>query len=323
MKTAALTLTLGVAVLAAAPALAGEPGVCTEHRLTVGDPAPPLTIESWVKGQPVTGFEQGRVYVVEFWATWCGPCVRSMPHLTDVQKKYADKGVRVIGVTSADKRNTLEKVQQMTKDKQDVLDYTVAWDQERKTNEAWMKASKQNSIPCVFIVDQKSRIAYIGYPEDMDAPLESIVAGRNDIAATKAAYEKRMEVELKFDCFRTSLKEGKFEEAYTAANELVSGPYKDNAEMLNVIAWSIVDPAAEVKTKDLAVAFKAAQRADELTKSQDPGIVDTLARVHFEKGDVQKAIALQTKAVALANDEKMKKALQESLDEYKSKAANR
>ena len=47
--------------------------------LKVGDNAPAITIADWVKGEPITGLEKGRVYVVEFWATWCGPCRVSIP----------------------------------------------------------------------------------------------------------------------------------------------------------------------------------------------------------------------------------------------------
>jgi thiol-disulfide isomerase/thioredoxin len=52
----------------------------------VGDPAPPLKVEKFLKGDPVKAFKPGHVYVVEFWATWCRPCVASMPHLTELQK---------------------------------------------------------------------------------------------------------------------------------------------------------------------------------------------------------------------------------------------
>src|SRR5678816_220472 len=81
------------------------PGLRDEERDTMptlwaGDAAPPIAIGKWVKGGPVTGFERGRIYVVEFWATWCVPCVKSMPHLAEVQAKYREKGLTVISAVS-------------------------------------------------------------------------------------------------------------------------------------------------------------------------------------------------------------------------------
>jgi len=60
----------------------------------LGDKAASLDGLTYVKGEPVT-FKEGKVYVVEFWATWCGPCKTSIPHLTEIQKKYKDKNVTV------------------------------------------------------------------------------------------------------------------------------------------------------------------------------------------------------------------------------------
>ena len=65
--------------------------------LNIGDPAPPLRVNQWLKGTPVQKFEKGHVYVVEFWATWCQPCKLSMPHLSTLARQYKNK-VTIIGV---------------------------------------------------------------------------------------------------------------------------------------------------------------------------------------------------------------------------------
>ena len=70
--------------------------------LTIGDKAPAIDIAHWIKGKKIEEFEADKVYVIEFWATWCGPCVASMPHLSELQKKYADYDVKFISVSDED-----------------------------------------------------------------------------------------------------------------------------------------------------------------------------------------------------------------------------
>ena len=62
-------------------------GQVEQPTLKVGDKAPPLGKGQWVKGEPVKEFESGKVYVIENWATWCGPCIAAIPHVTEIQKK--------------------------------------------------------------------------------------------------------------------------------------------------------------------------------------------------------------------------------------------
>jgi len=68
-----------------------------ESHLKIGDPAPILHPMAWIKGEPVTHYDPGRIYVVEFWATWCPPCLESVPRLTALQSKYRDE-LTVVGV---------------------------------------------------------------------------------------------------------------------------------------------------------------------------------------------------------------------------------
>jgi len=87
-----------------------------EDALTIGSIAPELDIEHWVsngegKFKPVTAFRPGSVYIVEFWATWCGPCIQSMPHLVELQEKYSGKGLQIISISD----ETVDTVQAFLK----------------------------------------------------------------------------------------------------------------------------------------------------------------------------------------------------------------
>src|SRR5205085_8394742 len=89
MRWAVLTM----AVLAAGGARADD----EEPKLKVGDRAPAFKVKEFVKGEPIKELAKGKVHVVEFWATWCGPCRASIPHLTELQKKHGT--VVVVGVS--------------------------------------------------------------------------------------------------------------------------------------------------------------------------------------------------------------------------------
>ncbi len=295
--------------------------------LMIGDRAPELTIDQWVKGEPITGFEKGKVYVVEFWATWCGPCVASIPHLTDLQTNYRTRGVTVIGVTSPDPNNPLSAVEQMVKDKGDEMSYTVAFDtSDRTTNNAWMKAARQRGIPSAFIVNQDGAVAFIGHPMKIDEPLKQIVEKKYDIKAAAEKHRKHVEkaekeyaVQEKVGAFMSHLRAGETPEAYRLGYELVDGPAKDDWDSLNGIAWSLVDPAAQLDNPDLGLALKAAERANTVSKGDNPYVLDTLARVWFLRGNHSKALKFQKQAVEHATDNPALKAeLEQRLAQYEA-----
>ncbi len=125
----------------------------------LGSKAPPLDISSWAKGDPVI-METGKVYVVEFWATWCPPCLRSIPHITEVQQKFKDKGVVIIGVSSEDAETVKPFVEEMG----EKMEYVVAIDNDRKTSSAYMKPFNVRGIPHAFVIDKEGNISWHGHP---------------------------------------------------------------------------------------------------------------------------------------------------------------
>jgi thiol-disulfide isomerase/thioredoxin len=231
---AALVLSLSSGTFAqAAPAQPAAPasGAASQPAratgtLTIGDKAPPLAIAEWIKGDPVAVFEPGKIYVVEFWASWCGPCLASMPHLTELQAKYRDKGVTIVGVTSEDTRgNTLDAAKSIVRTRAEHAGYTFAWDTARRTNDAYMRAAGERYIPRAFIVNREGVVAFIGSPREMDEPLAQIVAGTYDLADAI----KRRDTERAPDDAKRAEQRSRMEAVQRTLNDAIAANNKDAA----------------------------------------------------------------------------------------------
>jgi thiol-disulfide isomerase/thioredoxin len=161
------------------------PSFASARQLTLGDPAPKLVVKEFVKGEPIRAFEPGKIYVVEFWATWCGPCRVSIPHLTELQKSHKD--VAFIGVSVWE--DDPSAVRPFVKEMGDKMDYRVAVDavaEGAQPNEgtmarSWMDAAGEEGIPTAFLINREGKIAWIGHPMELDKPLEQVVAGTYDL----------------------------------------------------------------------------------------------------------------------------------------------
>lgn len=185
-----------LAMAAAAGAAAPEP------KLKIGDPAPPIHPMAWIQGEPVTAYKPGHVYVVEFWATWCGPCNAMMPHLSELQKAHAGK-LTVIGINSREAENGKAEVAAVTafvKKKGDKMAYTVAMDEPTKSPlfESWMIAGGSYGIPTSFVVDGKGTLVWMGHPlgpneEAFKTAVEQALAGKSDLAAARAIQKQTYE----------------------------------------------------------------------------------------------------------------------------------
>jgi thiol-disulfide isomerase/thioredoxin len=166
--------------------------------LKVGSPAPALKPAAWIQGEPVPALATGTIYVVEFWATWCGPCRLSTPHLNELHEKYKDRGVIVIGqnVWEEDDAAVAEFVKAMGTN----MAYRVTLDDKTQNPDGamaalWMDAAGQQGVPAAFVVDRAGRIAWIGHPLDgLDEVLEEMVADAFDSAAAATKQTRRNEL---------------------------------------------------------------------------------------------------------------------------------
>lgn len=322
--------------------------------LTIGDAAPDFDIAHWMRGEEVEGFEPGKVTVLEFWATWCGPCRTSIPHLSELQERYKDYGVRFVGL-SDEKTETVQGFLDQDEWKEKMR-YTVATDPDRSVHTAYMKAAEQNGIPTAFIVGKTGNVEWIGHPMSMDAPLEQIVKDTWDSAAFKTTFEKEVSASKARRAAMGKLREAqqkgdwdavvafydeqlaknpddinaataKMTVLLTKANKPDAGyaiartlaeQHASNPMILNAVAWTIVDTQG-IQNRDLDLATAIAEKAVSASESKDGSIIDTLARCYWEKGDKSKAIELQKLACSLVKDGPMAEQLRKTLEGYEAK----
>ena len=263
--------------------------------LTIGDPAPKLAVGEFVKGEPVKGFEKGKTYVVEFWATWCGPCKTSIPHLTELQAKHKDATFIGVSVSEQDFANVKPFVKEMG----DKMNYRVAIDSVPEGKDAedgvmgktWMEASGQAGIPAAFVVNGDGKIAWIGHPMELEKPLEKILAGSWDLAAAREKLVADKAREAKLEKLMTAIQDS-FEKGpkpflaalRAAETEGVTLPPFVVVEKLKALA-------ASADTKPEAITF--AKELIDKTFKGEPMLLNALASslVEPETGKVDPELA--------------------------------
>jgi thiol-disulfide isomerase/thioredoxin len=93
---------VGVLVLLLASVAPGTADDTTDgpHAKLIGKPAPEIAGDFALNGKPVKLADlKGKVVLLDFWAVWCGPCIRTFPHLKAWNQEYKDKGLEIVGVT--------------------------------------------------------------------------------------------------------------------------------------------------------------------------------------------------------------------------------
>jgi thiol-disulfide isomerase/thioredoxin len=319
-----------------------------EPTLKVGDPAPPVKATKWLQGAEVKSFARDHVYVVEFWATWCGPCIVMMPHMSALQQEYKGK-VTFIGHTRKDPRNSEEQVSTFVTKRGPLLKYTFAYADDSDTYDSYMKAAGRGGIPCCFVVDKDTRIAFIGHPMYLDVVLPKVVAGtwtKDDVAATEkietevnavfksfsgdaetalktvAEFEKNHPKLAHIPYFirpkiGTMLKAKKTAEALKYAQDIIAKASKaDDFGALQSVSGALSTGAAGDKELS-AVALQAAEASLKIAGEKDAASLYFVAEAHFAGGNKAKAREFGDKAIAAADDGGLKGQLEQLTKKYK------
>ena len=121
--------------------------------LNVGQEAPGFEVQT-ISGERMALSElKGKVVLLEFWATWCGPCRPEIPHLKEVQKKYGGEDFQLVGISLDESTEKLKEF---------VRDHGMSWPQVQGTGDFHPEIVKQYSalgIPKSYLIDRDGRIA--------------------------------------------------------------------------------------------------------------------------------------------------------------------
>lgn len=244
--------------------------------LLVGDLVPDFAFSVFLEGDPLWALARGTIHVIEFWASWCGPCVQAMPDLTRLQAMHPE--IVVIGVVAMEKD---DKARAFVEKKGAAIGYRIALqaatpeptrqshgDSGMMTRD-WLDASYSSGVPVTFLVDGSGRAAWIGHPRELEKRLDEMLAGRLDLDAAAEAY--RREVAEKF--IRERFNVGK---AFAAASKT-----KDNAEFFRVFDETVaLHPQVEAKVglMKLILLLREAEAGKDATLAYARRVSDRVAR---------------------------------------------
>jgi thiol-disulfide isomerase/thioredoxin len=135
-----------------------KPDYRVEHAALEGKTMPALELTGWVNGEVKAADMKGKVVVVDFYATWCGPCMHAIPHNNEMLEKYKSKGLVIVGVcTSKQGQENMDQTVQ-----QKGIHYSTARDPSLASAKAW----HVHYFPTYAVVDRKGIVRAIGLQPD-------------------------------------------------------------------------------------------------------------------------------------------------------------
>ena len=144
-----------------------EPAQWPAFQAMLNRPAPKLELSRWALGKVGGAEMKGSILVVDFWATWCGPCLQAIPHNNQVATRYRGRGVRLLGACTGGREETMEAVARAAGATYPTAVATPA------TAAAW----KVKFFPTYAVIDRKGILRSIGIrPDFLEPVLDALLA---------------------------------------------------------------------------------------------------------------------------------------------------
>ncbi|MEP7044970.1 MAG: TlpA disulfide reductase family protein [Dokdonella sp.] len=142
-----------------------------EHGLKIGDPGIALNLPD-VAGKPRSLTEwQGKLVLLNFWASWCGPCREEMPLLDRSQKRHADKGLQIVGIAADTPTATQEFLRKYP------VEYPILVDDPQRGDDASMDYGNTRSVlPYTVLIGRDGRVLAQRFGNFSEAGLERWLA---------------------------------------------------------------------------------------------------------------------------------------------------
>lgn len=302
----------------------------------IGDKAPPVKVSDWMAAKPpALPGEKGadkHVFLVEFWATWCGPCRRSIPHLAKLHRAREKDGLVIIGVSNEDKPTVEGFVKGKGGKKGMDMPYFVGVDDDMGTNSKYM--DEIEGIPHSFLVDRSGVVVWAGNPLDseaLDKAIDLTLAGKYDVEKAKkaaeagkkftrlmnelqVAYQGKDEkkifqlldqmIETKPDDLqgylikRHMLGEFNKREQISSVDAALEAAIKDSPDSLKDLVGHML--GREPSERNAGMMYRSAVRADQLAGGKSAECAAILSSVYCQLGMLEAAIKTQERATELA-----------------------